>query len=43
MPAGASIIALTTNGITKYYVRLWNGLIEPYIPPAERKKCTGEW
>ena len=43
MPAGASIIALTTNGVTKYYIRLWNGLIEPYIPPSERRKCTGEW
>ncbi len=43
MPANASLITITANGVTRYYIRLWNGLIESYVPPSERKKSTGEW
>jgi hypothetical protein len=43
MPANSSLITITANGVTKHYVRLWNGLIEPYIPLSERKKQSGCW
>lgn len=43
MPANSSVIAITANGVTTYYLRLPNGLIEPYVRPSERKQSGGEW
>ena len=42
MPADASLFSITTNGVTKYYLRLWNGVVEAYEP---RRKSSegGEW
>ena len=42
MPANASIIRITTNGVTTMYVRLWNGFVEPYAPKS-KSKTGGEW
>lgn len=42
MPANASLIRVTANGVTKYYVRLWNGIVESYTPPS-KSKTGGEW
>jgi hypothetical protein len=43
MPANSSVITVTANGVTKYYLRLPNGLIEPFVRPSDRKKNAGEW
>ncbi len=37
MPKNASgLIALTTDGVTKYYVQLDNGLITPWTPRQKK-------
>ena len=42
MPANATLIRVTANGVTKLYVRLWNGVVEAYSPPV-KSKTGGEW
>lgn len=42
MPANASIIRITTNGVTKLYIRLWNGVVEAY-EPRRKSRDGGEW
>jgi hypothetical protein len=36
------MFTITTNGVTKYYIRLWNGVVEPWAP-RPKSAAGGEW